>query len=112
MNTKHLALLVTALAMGNCTLLGCTLLTRFDDGTQPCDERAAPADQCVAGFHCENGLCVDGGLDTLDAGRTSDAGSTDAGSSDAGSSDAGSSDAGGRGDAGSTGDAGARDAGP
>jgi hypothetical protein len=57
--TRLLLLLWLALAAS-----GCSLLTRFDDGTQPCDEGAAPAQQCLAGFRCEAGLCVaapDGG---------------------------------------------------
>jgi hypothetical protein len=74
MRLKPLALLAATVLASSCSLL-----TRFDDGTQPCDERAAPADQCVTGFHCVNGLCVDGGFAASDAGSPGDGGARDAG---------------------------------
>lgn len=61
---------------------GCSLLTRFDDGTQLCDDQAPVGDQCLAGFSCVGGHCVsgDGGSVSTDAGNSSgDAGSGDGG---------------------------------
>jgi hypothetical protein len=50
---------------------GCIFLTRFDDGTQPCDTLAAPGQQCLSGSACVDGLCVsaDAGVSVGDGGR-------------------------------------------
>lgn len=42
---------------------GCTMLTAFDAEGQPCDKAAAPASQCLTGFHCSNDKCVRGAFD-------------------------------------------------
>lgn len=47
-------------------LSGCTLLTSFNPEGQPCDPQAAPKNQCLKDYHCENGKCVAG---AFDAGR-------------------------------------------
>lgn len=67
---------------------GCIFLTRFDD-PQHCDDRAPVGEECLPGFHCVAGLCVDGGVE-----RTADAGSADAAMADAGGPDASIPDAG------------------
>lgn len=60
---KRVALLLAAVALLGA---GCTMLTAFNPEDQPCDVAAAPAQQCLSGFHCELGKCKRG---AFDAGR-------------------------------------------
>ena len=101
MRRTLLGLLALAALIGS----ACSLITRFDDSTQACDDQAPVGEQCLSGSSCVAGHCVSGdaGLLTGDSGAVTDAGG-DAGPGDAGTHDGGSGD-GGTGDGG-TGDGG------
>ena len=48
---------------------GCTLLTKFDPEKQKCDESAPTVEeQCLAGFRCEMGKCVEDDSGPADGG--------------------------------------------
>jgi hypothetical protein len=67
----------------------CNAVVSFNPEGQPCAKDAGTdADQCLAGYVCQEGRCRKGAL-------SPDAGSDDAGAADAGRADAGASDAGG-----------------
>jgi hypothetical protein len=54
---------VRLLALALLALAACTFLTRFPNEGRPCDESADGGEQCLQGYHCEEGACVPGEFD-------------------------------------------------